>query len=281
MPSPASQRPAARVGLVQVSVAGVLWGTGGLGAQVVRRYAEFSPLTISAYRTAIAALVLVIVVLAMRQLGRVHSLFRASPGRVVVIGLATAAYQGLYFFGCRVGGRDRSDGYRVRAGSGPADLARRRTSAQLAPSRQPRSGYCRPDRISAGQRLIASRHDRSTAGARCHRRDRLGVAYAAATDLGGPLARQHAPLALTTASMCIGALALIPAALLGVHWFGGPLTTGDPRALITLAYLGAATTALALLAPLLRASDDAEQCCRCRHAARARDGRGLRGTAAR
>lgn len=97
MPSPASQRPAARVGLVQVSVAGVLWGTGGLGAQVVRRYAELSPLTISAYRTAIAALVLVIVVLAMRQLGRVHSLFRASPGRVVVIGLATAAYQGLYF----------------------------------------------------------------------------------------------------------------------------------------------------------------------------------------
>ena len=77
----------ARVGLVQVCLAGVLWGTGGLAVQVVRDHAPLSPLTISGYRTGIAALVLLGGRAGLRRWGQVRVLLGDPPGAVVAVGL--------------------------------------------------------------------------------------------------------------------------------------------------------------------------------------------------
>ena len=53
-----STHSSARLGLVQISVAGVLWGTGGLAVQLIRERVPMSVLTISAWRMGLAALVL-------------------------------------------------------------------------------------------------------------------------------------------------------------------------------------------------------------------------------
>lgn len=93
--TPAHRGPV--VGLVQVMLAGVLWGTGGLGVHEVNERAGLGAGTVSAWRMGLAALVLVVVVLALRQGSAVRDLLRRHPGRATLVGLATAAYQGLYF----------------------------------------------------------------------------------------------------------------------------------------------------------------------------------------
>lgn len=52
----------ARMGLLQISLAGVLWGTGGLGVEIVRQHEPMSVLTVSAHRMGIAAVVLLLAV---------------------------------------------------------------------------------------------------------------------------------------------------------------------------------------------------------------------------
>ena len=93
MPTPLRQR----AGLLQICLAGVLWGTGGLAVQVIREHAPLSAMTISAYRTTIAAVVLLVACVLMRQLGGVRRLLAERPLPTVFVGLATAAYQALYF----------------------------------------------------------------------------------------------------------------------------------------------------------------------------------------
>ena len=68
-----------RLGLLQVSLAGVLWGTGGLAVQVVREHSTMSVLTISAWRMALAAVVLLAAVLVLRQSRDVARLLRERP----------------------------------------------------------------------------------------------------------------------------------------------------------------------------------------------------------
>ena len=54
-----SRTRALPVGILQISLAGVLWGTGGITLEVIRDHADLSFVTISGYRMLIAALVLV------------------------------------------------------------------------------------------------------------------------------------------------------------------------------------------------------------------------------
>ena len=86
-----------RLGLAQVSLAGVLWGTGGLGVQVIREHEPMSVLTISAWRMGLAAVVLLAAVALLRQAGDVARLLRERPGPALFAGVATGAYQALYF----------------------------------------------------------------------------------------------------------------------------------------------------------------------------------------
>lgn len=94
---PSASTPLPHLGLVQVSCTGILWGTGGLAVVLVRRNAELSALTISAYRTGIAAVVVLAVVLALRRGPGVWQVLARSPVRAGGVGLLTGAYQGLYF----------------------------------------------------------------------------------------------------------------------------------------------------------------------------------------
>ena len=239
--SPPRTASPARAGLVQICLAGVLWGTGGLAVQVVREHADLSVLTISGYRTAIAAVVLLVVTLATRRLGAVRALWRTDPARVAVVGLCTAAYQALYFASVVLVGVTVSTV--VSLGLAPVLLVLR--DAVLARSRPP--GVVPTLVALVGLVLVSAGAGLGDTGP-----DPLlgvlaavgsGTAYAAATALGEPLARRSDPVALTTATTLVGAVGLVPVALLLST--GGQVVTTDPVALLTLAYLGGPTFALA------------------------------------
>lgn len=250
-------RPDPRVGLLQVSLAGVLWGTGGLGVQVVREHVPMSVGTISAWRMGIAAVVLVAAVAVLRSGPSLRQLLRAQPGRVVAVGCGTAAYQALYF------GAVVSVGVTVATvvslGLAPvvltvAEAVRRRerpgtdrllvlaaalTGLVLVSVFAGHGGTTGPHPVLGVALAVAS-----------------GTAYALATALGEPLARSTDPLSLTTATTTVGSLALAPFLIVDALR-GAPVLTGDPVAAGTLLYLGVLTMALAygLLYAGLRTAD--------------------------
>ena len=234
--------PRVGLGLLQVCLAGILWGTGGLGVQVIRDVAPMSVLTISAWRMAIAAAVLLVVLLAMRQLPSLAALVRAHPGRVVLVGCGTAAYQALYFGSVVAVGVSVSTV--VSLGLAPVLLT-------VAESVRHRSRPARSQVLVlvvalTGLVLVsvaAGSHEpgpHPTLGVLLAAAS--GATYAATTAFGRTLALATGPLTLTTATTTVGAVALLPGAVIG-----GDLTApfGDPVVAVTMLYLGVFTMALA------------------------------------
>ena len=237
----------ARTGLWQISLAGVLWGTGGLGVQLIREITPMSVLTISAYRMLVAAFVLLAAAVARRQLPGVRRLLREHPTYAVVVGVATATYQALYFASVVAVGVTVATV--VSLGLAPVLL----TIGEAVHARR------RPDRgrllvlVAAlgGLLLVGSSAGLGTTGPH----PLLGVlaaigsgtAYALATAVGRPLARSTSPLVLTTTTTTVGALVLVPLGLLsGLDaWGGSPVVPTDPGVVALLAYLGVMTMALA------------------------------------
>jgi DME family drug/metabolite transporter len=234
--------PRAGFGLLQICLAGVLWGTGGLGVQVIRDEVPMSVLTISAWRMAIAAIVLLVVLLLLRQLPGLVALVRAHRVRVVLVGCGTAAYQALYFGSVVAVGVSVSTV--VSLGLAPVLLT-------VAESLRRRSA---PTRGQVGVlvlalaglvlvSLAAGAHEPGPHPA-------LGVllavgsgaTYAATTAVGRSLTLATSPLTLTTATTSVGAVALMTCAA-----FAGSLTEGlgNPRVSMTLVYLGVFTMAIA------------------------------------
>nr|WP_157342361.1 DMT family transporter [Nocardioides sp. MAH-18] len=234
--------PRAGLGLAQVCLAGVLWGTGGLGVQVIRDHVDMSVLTISAWRMAIAAVVLLIVLLAMGQLRALGALLRTHPVRVVLTGCGTAAYQALYFGSVVAVGVSVSTV--VSLGLAPvlltvAESVRRRSAPAL--------GQVGVLALAlAGLVLVsvaAGAHEpgpHPTLGVLLAIGS--GATYAATTAVGRSLARGTSPLVLTTATTTVGGVALMLCAAVT-----GSLATGfgDATATLTLVYLGVFTMALA------------------------------------
>ncbi|MCL8023989.1 DMT family transporter [Nocardioides bruguierae] len=237
-----SSPPRSSAGLVQVCLAGVLWGTGGLTVTLVRERVPMNVVTASAWRLALAALVLLVAVVAVRQSGQLLRLLRERPGAVALVGLSTTLYQTLYFAAVVLAGV--SVATVISLGLAPVLL----TVVEAIRHRRP------PDRWAVGTVTVAlvglllvstTGHGAAATegGARV-----LGVllalaagaAYAFATDRAGLLAGAAAPLPLTTATTGIGAVVLVPVALLTP----GPHLTGDPGALALLVYLGVFTMAL-------------------------------------
>jgi DME family drug/metabolite transporter len=234
----------ARVGLLQISAAGVLWGTGGLAVQLIRDLTPMSVLTISAYRMLIAAVVLIAALAVLRQLSGVASLLRERPGHAALVGIGTAAYQALYFTAVVSVGvtvatvvslglapvlLTVADGVRRRALPAATDLSVlvAALTGLVLVSAFAGSADPGPHPVLG---VIAA------AGS--------GTAYALTTVLGRPLAQSTRPLALTTATTSIGALALLPLGVLaGLD--GSPFGTADPEAVGILVYLGVLTMALA------------------------------------
>jgi drug/metabolite transporter, DME family len=79
-----THRAAARLGLFQICLAAILWGTGGVAVQLIRERTAMSVLTLSAYRMVIAAVVLLVVLILARRLDEL----RLTP-RVVFVGACT------------------------------------------------------------------------------------------------------------------------------------------------------------------------------------------------
>jgi len=234
----------ARLGLVQVSLAGILWGTGGLGVQLIREHEPMSVLTISAWRMGLAAAVLLAAVLLLRQAGDVARLLGERPGPALAAGVATGAYQALYF------------GSVVAVGVTVATVV----SLGLAPLLVTAVECVRARRAPSGRSLLVLALAlaglvlvSSTAGlGETGPRPALGVAlaiasgttYAVTTMLAETIAATTTPLALTSVATGAGAVALLPFGLWAARG-DAPLVSTDPAAVTTLLYLGVITMALA------------------------------------
>ncbi|MGN6609454.1 MAG: EamA family transporter [Jatrophihabitans sp.] len=239
------RRPDARLGLLQVCLAGVLWGTGGLVVTVLHKRVGYAAMTVSAWRMLLAAVALVVFAVVTRRVGGVVRTFREHPLPAVAVGCGTAAYQGLYFLSVLNVGVSVSTVVSlglavVLAAAGESALHRRRpTAAQLAVLAAALAGLVLIS-VSAG-------HPSSVAGDPA-----LGIAlavgsgatYAVTTMVGHVLAQRVEPVTLTTCATAVGAVALSP--FLVVAAVGGQrLGTTDTRSLLLLGYLGLSTMALA------------------------------------
>lgn len=231
----------ARRGLVQISVAGVLWGTGGLAVQLVRERVPMSVLTISTWRMGLAAVALLLALLVLRRLRDLRQLLRTRPWTAVAVGLCTGAYQALYFAAVVSVGVTVSTV--VALGLAPVLL----TLAESVRAR--RFPGTRKVLVLVGALgglvLVSTAAGSAVTGPRPLAGVLLAVAsgatYAFATALGRPLSEVSSPLALATVTSCAGALGLLPLGLLA----GGPHLSGDPVVVGLLAYLGVLTLALA------------------------------------
>jgi DME family drug/metabolite transporter len=87
----------ARFGLFRVSLAGILWGTGGFGMKIVAGHSSLTFLTVSAWRMGIAAVVLGAVVAVRGAAPDVRTLLAGNPARAILAGVFTGGYQALYF----------------------------------------------------------------------------------------------------------------------------------------------------------------------------------------
>jgi DME family drug/metabolite transporter len=239
-----STRTHARLGLVQVCLAGVLWGTGGLGLQVVREHAPLAVLTISAWRMGLATVVLLAAVLAMRQAGDLARLLRDRPGHALAAGVATGAYQALYFGSIVAVGVTVATV--VSLGLAPLLVTAVETvRLRRAPSR---STLLVLATALAGLVLVSSTAGLGETGPHPALGVALAVAsgatYAATTMLAETVAATTTPLALTSVATGAGALALLPFGLWAARG-DAPLATTDPVAVVTVLYLGVFTMALA------------------------------------
>ncbi|GAB2632159.1 EamA family transporter [Nocardioides ginkgobilobae] len=238
-----SPSTAARLGLLQISLAGVLWGTGGLAVQLVRERVPMHVVTISAWRMVLAGVVLAALLLALRGGPVLRDLLRTHPRRTVVVGASTAAYQALYFGAVTLVGV--SVATVVSLGLAPVLL----TAAEAVRGRRLPGRGRTLVLVAALAGLVLVTVGAGHGGGGTGPEPLLGVlaacgsgaAYAFATAQGEVLARSTGPLALTTATTGVGALLLVPAALL----VDGPRTTADPQAVALLVYLGVVTMALA------------------------------------
>lgn len=230
-----------RRGLVQIALAGVLWGTGGLAVQLVRERAPLSVLTVSAWRTGLAAVVLLVALLALRRVPELARLLRERPRTAVAVGLCTGAYQALYF------------GAVVEVGVSVATVVALGLAPVLLTAAESVAARRRPDArrvlvlVAAVGGLVLVSTAAGPAATGPHPASGVllavasGVTYALATALGRPLAPVAGPLALTTVTSTAGALGLLPLALLAT----GPHASADPVVLGLLAYLGVLTLAVA------------------------------------
>lgn len=236
----------ARLGLLQVCAAGVLWGTGGLVVTVLHERDGVSAMTVSAWRMTIAAIALIGFVLVAGRFGSACRTFREHPALAIVIGAGTAAYQGLYFVSVLMTGVTvatvvslglapvlAAAWEHARAGTRPG----RRDLVVLA------SALLGLILISVtGHHGSAAPDDRPVLGLVLA--VAAGATYAATTVLGHTLAQQVDPVVLTTCATTAGAVLLLPFLVLAAAQ-GEPVAVTSPTSLALLLYLGVATMALA------------------------------------
>lgn len=245
MASAGSARRSARLGLLQVCAAGVLWGTGGLVVTLLHDRDGLGAMTVSAWRMALAAVVLIVFAVLTRRSGAALDVFRTRPVLAIGVGCGTALYQGLYFVSVLLVGV--SVATVVSLGLAPVIasvwehlVARTRPSMRevvvlsaalvglVLISATAGHGSATPsDRPMLGLLLAVG----------------SGLTYAATTIFGHRLAQQVDPIAMTTCTTSAGAVVLAPfIAIAAVA--GEPVLAADTVSTLLLVYLGVATMAL-------------------------------------
>jgi DME family drug/metabolite transporter len=224
-----------------VSLAGVLWGSGGLVMHLVRDRDPMSVLVVSTWRMALAALALFLALFVVRGFADLRRLLRRRPGTAVVVGCCTGAYQALYFAAV------------LSVGVTVATVVALGLAPVLLTIVESIAARARPTRVRvvvllaalSGLVLVSVSAGASATGPHPALGVLLaagsGATYALATGVGRPLTTLTTPLALTAATSTAGALALLPFGLLS----DGPYVPEDPQVLGLLVYLGVATLAVA------------------------------------
>ena len=243
-PDPAHQRSG--IGLLQVSGAGVLWGTGGLVVTVLHERDGLAAMTVSAWRMALATLALLGFAVATRRWGVVLATARTHPVLAALVGCGTAVYQGLYFVSVLLVGVSVSTV--VSLGLAPILAAIWEHAADRTRPSGREVGVLAAALAGLVLITVTAGHGSSTPGEDPGLGLVLAVAagatYAATTVLGHTLAQRVDSVVLTTCATAAGAVTLLP--FLGVAAVaGGPVVPDNPLSLALLAYLGVATMALA------------------------------------
>ena len=235
----------ARLGLLQVCAAGVLWGTGGLVVTLLHDRDGLGAMTVSAWRMALAAVALVAFAAVTRRTRAVVETMRTHPVPAVVVGCGTALYQGLYFVSV------------LLVGVSVATVVSLGLAPVLAASWEHLAARTRPSRREVGVLAAAllglvliSAYAGHGAGPAADRPTlglllavASGTTYAATTVLAHRLAQHVDPVALTTCATGAGAVVLAPFLVIAAGT-QRPVIPTDPGSWALLVYLGVATMAL-------------------------------------
>lgn len=233
-----TQRLGARTGLVQITLAALLWGTTGVVVQLIRNRTSLSPVSIGFYRLAVAALFLL--GLHARSLRDLTRAVRASPWRLILVGVGLGGYQASYFISVAAIGVSLST--MVSLGVAPVCIA----IWESAVARR------RPSRLTVGSLsagiiglvLITVAGGHTTTGPQHPLLGLIaavvsGVGYAASTVLSRHVSQQTPAMTLTTMSTLFGAVALAPFALVSGVGFHPMASTVS-----MLVYIGVVATAV-------------------------------------
>jgi DME family drug/metabolite transporter len=202
-----------------VSLAGVVWGTTGPLVQLTVEHSALSPLTISAYRAAAAAVLLDVVLLLRGESASSRVALRGQHGRLVVVGVLIAVSQLLFFMSVQWAGVSLSTV--ICMGFAPVLLlAVTSVRRRRVPSR---TQVLTVVTAVAGLLLISI-----VGGGREHAsHPALGVVaalgagacFAFTADVGASLSQRVSPLLITAGIMNVAAVVLVPcdavAALVG------------------------------------------------------------------
>ena len=232
-----------RVGLLQITLAAVLWGTSGVVASLVHRSTGLGPLEISFWRLAFASAAMLLIALPWFRTVVVAA--RRDPLGLAAGGAALATYQGLYFVSVTTAGVNVAT--MVSLGTAPVVAA-----VWEAFRRRRAPGLVRTAVLVvavAGLVLVAGGH-----GGPAGPHQGLGVlaavvsgtVYGAQAILGRHVAQHTPAVAMTTLTSVVGAVCLLPFALLAapaVAPADAPL--GPVAAWVGLALMGVLATAVA------------------------------------
>ncbi|MDC5697059.1 EamA family transporter [Intrasporangium calvum] len=242
---PGRSRHPGRLGLLQVALAGVLWGTAGVAVTVLHERDGIGAMTASAWRMAIAAVALVVFAALSGRLGAVAETMRTHPGLAILVGCGTGVYQGLYFVSVLMVGVGVATV--VSLGLAPI-LASAWEHARARTTPSPREVAVVAAALT-GLVLITATAGEGTPAPGGQPALGLvlalvaGATYAATTVLGHTVAQRAEPVALTTCATTAGAVLLLP--FLGLAAATAePVLPSSPGSLLLLAYLGVATMAL-------------------------------------
>jgi DME family drug/metabolite transporter len=232
-------------GIALVSLAGIIWGTIGPGAQVLHDRSGLSPLMVTAYRAIAAIAVLGVVVVLSRRVGALRAGVLGEWRRVGVVGALTAAFQLLFFVAVVLVGVSVSTV--VCLGFAPVlllvvDSVRARELPRPVPAATVVVAV-------AGLLLVTV-----AGGATDHApHPALGVvaalasgaAYAVSAETAAPLSQRLDTLTVTAATIGVVAIVLVPTGLVVTAVRRDAFTTSDPASWALIAYLGVFTLAIA------------------------------------